>query len=228
MRILGIDTSTDHLCIAVLDDGVLYEYRLEAGRRMSVLITEHISRVLEVLKLKPEDIDYFACGLGPGSFTGLRVGAATIKGLSYALNKPVAPISTLDILADQVKEQGRFIIPAIDAKRGLVYCCIYKNEKSGLKKVSPYMLLSKEEFIKKIKPASIILGDAIRLYRADILRHAPEVKLLDKDFWYPRPGNIISLALKAIRSKKLTNAFKLEPIYLYPKECQIRNHCAQK
>lgn len=228
MRILGIDTSTDYLCIGLLDNNRLYEYRFEAARQMSVLITAHIRRILEAVKIKPADIDCFACGLGPGSFTGLRVGAATIKGLSYALKKPIAGISTLDILANEVKEEGKFIIPAIDAKRGLIYCAVYKNNKSGLIKISPYMLLSKNEFIKKIKSNSIILGDAIKLYRADLLKFAPQAKLLEKDFWYPQPKNIIELALKMVKDKKLTDSFDLEPIYLYPKECQIRKHYTQK
>lgn len=228
MRILGIDTSTDYLCIAVLDGANLYEYRLEAARRMSVLITVHIRRILEALNLRLENMDYFACGLGPGSFTGLRVGAATIKGLSFALKKPVAGISSLDILANQAKKEGRFIIPAVDAKRGLIYCCVYENNRGGLKKLSPYMLLSKSEFLKKIKPGSVVLGDAINIYKADLLRSAPQAKLMEKDFWYPRPGIIIELALKAIKSKKLTDTFCLNPIYLYPKECQIRNLCTKK
>ena len=115
MKILAIDTTTHFLCLGLHADGMFYEYNLLVGRNLSRLLTPTIQKVLAAAGLEIADIDYFACGLGPGSFTGMRIGLATIKGLSAVENKPVVGISTLDILAMNAQGQGRLIVPVLDA-----------------------------------------------------------------------------------------------------------------
>ncbi len=99
MKILSVDTSTKFLTLAVYNEGRVCEYNLETGNRLSVLLVPHIKIVLKAAGMSLRDIDYFACGLGPGSFTGLRIGVSAVKGFSFALNKPVIGIPTLDALA---------------------------------------------------------------------------------------------------------------------------------
>jgi len=222
VKILGIDTSTNFLALALNDDKKLFEYRLEAGRRISLLLTQTIQRTLDALKWEAGDIDYFACGIGPGSFTGVRMGLATIKGLAWSLHKPVIGISTLDIIARGTGFREGVIFSAIDAKRGLIYCSAYKIKNGTQKRIMPYMLLTEDEFLRKVGPNSMISGDAIALYGESISRQIRGVGILDKDYWYPRPGNIIEIALERIKQAKYGNAFGILPIYLYPKECQIR------
>lgn len=222
MRILAIDSSTKFLCLGLYDDGKIYEYNLDLERKHSSLIVVTIKRVLDALEWKINEIDYFACGLGPGSFTGIRVGLATVKGFSWALNKPLLGISTLEILARNVGWYASYIVPAIDAKRNLIYCSIYKIKDGKLKKVAPYMLLSVEKFLRKVKPKSTILGDAIEKYKPKMLREIKSVTLLDKDYWYPQARNIIIISLEKIKKKSIDSHFKIKPIYLYPKECQIK------
>ncbi len=222
MKILGIDTSTKFLCLGVYDEGRIYQYNLECGRKISSLLTPTIKRVVEALNWQASDIDYFACGLGPGSFTGLRIAVATIKGMAWSLNKPLLGISSLDILAKNAAADA-VVIPAIDAKRNLIYCSIYKNKKGILRRTAPYMLLSIDEFLKKVKPNSVLLGDALGLYKEKILENTSGVTILDKDYWQLNGSNIIYLALEKLKGKKINNAFDIKPIYLYPKECQIKN-----
>ncbi|MCM8795553.1 MAG: tRNA (adenosine(37)-N6)-threonylcarbamoyltransferase complex dimerization subunit type 1 TsaB, partial [Candidatus Omnitrophica bacterium] len=97
MRILGVDTTTKFLSLGIYDNGKIYEYNLELERKHLVLLSLTIDRVLKALGWKVEDLDYLACGLGPGSFTGIRIGLSTIKGLGFALNKPLIGIPTLDV-----------------------------------------------------------------------------------------------------------------------------------
>lgn len=222
MKILGIDTSTKFLCLGIYDQGRIYEYNLECGRKLSSLLTTTIKRAVEALNWQINDIDYFACGLGPGSFTGLRIAVATIKGMAWSLNKPLLGISSLDILAKNVAGDA-VIVPAIDAKRNLIYCSIYKNKKGILRRTAPYMLLSIDDFLKKVRANSTLLGDAITLYKEKILKNISGVTILDKDYWHLQGHNIIYLALEELRNKKINNAFDIKPIYLYPKECQIKN-----
>jgi len=222
VKILGIDTSTKTLSIGIYDGSGIYEYNVELGVKHSSLLMPIIQRILGVLGWGLGDIDYFACGLGPGSFTGIRVGVAVVKGLAWANRKPVIGIPTLDILADSAKEVRGNILVAVDAKRGLVYSATYKIYNGILKRSGSYALISKDEFLGKIKLAHAVLGDAAGIYKDDILKAGRGIDILDKDCWYPKGHCIIELALKDIKRKKFDNAFDVEPIYLYPKECQIR------
>jgi tRNA threonylcarbamoyladenosine biosynthesis protein TsaB len=222
MKIIGVDTTSKILSIGAYDNGKVYEYNLEVGIRLSSLLAPTLERLMHALKWSPANIDYFACGLGPGSFTGMRVGIAAVKGLAWSLNKPIVGISTLDILAKGVEENNSFLIPVIDAKRNLFYCCIYKTKDGILKKLAPYMLLGKEEFLKKIRAKSIIFGDGVNLCKEELNKNLRGVTILDKEYWYPRGRNIIALALERIKQKKFSSASSIKPIYIYPKECQVR------
>ncbi|MDD4981021.1 MAG: tRNA (adenosine(37)-N6)-threonylcarbamoyltransferase complex dimerization subunit type 1 TsaB [Candidatus Omnitrophica bacterium] len=222
MKILGIDTTTKFLSLGLSDNTKIYEYNLEAGTKLSALLGITIKRALDMLGWRACDIDYLACGLGPGSFTGVRIGLATIKGMSFALHKPIIGISTLDILAKNAHETAVQIIPVIDAKRGLVYTSVYLNKNGKLKRIRPYMLLAVEDFLKKARADAIIFGDAAGLYRDKILTRIKGVNILDRDCWYPKAHNIMELALEKIKQKQFTIPSKIEPVYLYPKECQIR------
>ena len=222
MKILGIDTSTKILSIGVYDGSGIYEHNVELGVKHSSLLMPIIQRILGVLGWSLGDIDYFACGLGPGSFTGIRVGVAAVKGLAWANKKPVIGIPTLDILANSAKEKSGNILVAVDAKRGLVYYAAYKAQNEILKKSGRYALISKDEFLKRIKLPCAVLGDAAGIYKDEISKAGRGIDILDKDHWYPKGHCIIELALKDIKRKKFNNAFDVEPIYLYPKECQIR------
>lgn len=223
MRMLGIETTTKRLCLGIYADNKLYEYNLDVGRSLSELLVPTIQRVVSALELRIADIDYFACGLGPGSFTGMRIGLATIKGLSIVKNKPVIGVSSLDILAKNVDFIPRLIITALDARRGLIYCSAYKYENGCLKRKSEYQLLSLDEFLKKFRTTKpVILGDAISLYGDKISAGIKGVTFLDKDYWPLKAHNLMELALLKIKSKQFTSAVKVNPIYLYPKECQIK------
>lgn len=220
MKILALDTSTKFICLGIADGAAAYEYSLDAAHKHSALLAPSIKRMLDALGWRVRDIDYFACGLGPGSFTGLRLGLAAIKGFAWPNNSPVAGISSLDILAEGAGETGKVIVPVIDAKRSLVYCSIYRAK--ALKRAAPYMLLTLPELLKKIPPGAVVLGDGAGLYRDKILNSAKGIVILDSEYWYPRPHSLIKLARQRIAAGKLSDAFRIKPIYLYPKECQIR------
>ncbi len=222
MKILGIDTTTKILCLGVYAGGKLYEYNLEVGRRLSELLAPTIQRVVGAVGLKIADIDYFACGLGPGSFTGMRIGLATIKGLSVVRNKPVIGISSLDILAKNAASSERLIVTALDARRSLIYCSSYKYERGLLRRKSEYSLLNLDEFLKKFRAKPVILGDALALYGDKISTAIKGATVLDKDYWALKAHNLMELALVKIKAKQFTSALNVKPIYLYPKECQIR------
>jgi len=223
VKILAIDTSTRFLSLGIYDDTKIYEYNLEVGSKLSSLLAVIIRKVLRALDLEAAELDYFACGLGPGSFTGLRVGLSMMKGLSWSLGKPLIGVPTLDILAmNSGLYSDKLIIPVVDAKRNLIYSCFYKNSGVKLRKVSPYMLVSQDELLQKIKSPCVMLGDALELYKNGIIKNLPGTILLDKDSWYPKAHNIIKLSLDRINKQKFEDILKVNPFYIYPKECQIK------
>jgi tRNA threonylcarbamoyladenosine biosynthesis protein TsaB len=223
MKILGIDTATKFLSLCAYDGTKVYEYNLEVARLLSSLLAPTIKRVIAALGWEFAEIDYFACGLGPGSFTGTRVGVATIKGLAWPLKKPIIGISTLDILAQGVKTNAKNIIPIIDAKRNLIYSSAYENKNGHLRQIMPYRLLNIDEFSKMAKACSVILGDGLGVYKEKILKGIKGVTILDKEYWYPKGHDMITLALRRIAQKKINRVSDIKPIYLYPKECQIKS-----
>jgi len=222
MKILAIDTTTEFLSLGIYDNGKVCEYNLKTGHGLSQLLAPTVKRVSCAMNLKLADIDYFAAGCGPGSFTGIRLGLSFIKGLGFSLNKPLIAEVTLDIMAMNCPLTDRKIVASIDAKRGLVYTCIYKYKNGKLIKLTPYLLITKDQFLEKIDAYSVILGDFLNICRDDIVRKTGKAVFLDKDLWYPKAHNIITLALERLGNKKLLKGLKFKPVYLYPKECQIR------
>ncbi len=224
MKILGIDTTSKFLCLALYDNAKVYTCDLELGRRHSALLVPIIKSSIDALGWDIGDIDYFACGIGPGSFTGLRIGLAVIKGLAFGSNKPVIGIPSLDIMALNAAsiKTDKAVIPVIDAKRNLIYCGFYEIKDGKLKKTRPYMLVSPEDLSKKIKPQDILLGDALIAHRETLTKRAKSANILDKDYWNLQARNIIPLALERIRKNSFGDSFSVKPIYLYPKECQVR------
>jgi tRNA threonylcarbamoyladenosine biosynthesis protein TsaB len=216
VKILGIDTTTARLCLGLYVDGKFYEYSLQAGTRLSALLVPTIQRVICAAGLKITEIDYFACGLGPGSFTGMRIGLATIKGLSVIKNKPVIGISTLDILAKNARPTDRLIVAALDARRSLIYCCAYKYAQGSLKRKSAYSLLSLDELVKKFPRKVVILGNAVALYSDALLARIKNAVVLDKDHWSVQAHNLIELALVKIKAKQFSSALTVKPIYFKP------------
>ena len=136
MIILGIDSSTKTAsCGIVVDGKVIVDYTLNHHRTHSEKLLEMIDMALKIAKLDICDIDAFAVTKGPGSFTGLRIGLATVKGLCHSLNKPCYLVSTLDALYENVNNTYSpdiIYAPIMDARRNEVYCAAYKDGKKIL------------------------------------------------------------------------------------------------
>ena len=188
------------------------------------MIIPLIEKALKKAKLSLRDINYFACGLGPGSFTGLRVGLAVIKGFAFSLNKPVVGIISLDCLAGSQSDFSGYVCPVVDARRSLVYSAIYRAKNGALKRKSRYLLVSPNELLAKFNNQDevVFLGDGLSLYRDDIKKKLGlRAHFADDNFWYPDPRNLLRLAREKIKSKETADLDKLVPFYMYPKECQI-------
>jgi len=227
-RIVGVDTSSRRFCLGLINNkGKIVEYNLDSDARHAELFIPTIKKALRRVKLRLSEIDYFAVGLGPGSFTGLRIGLATIKGFALALTKPVIGLPTLDILASNaIIGNSKIICPLIDAKRNLLFTALYEvSSNQRLKRKTPYLLISIRQLLSRLNPdkSVIFLGDGLGVYQTVLEQRMKNSIFLNQDAWYPRGRNLIRLAWDLIDKGRFSDVVRIKPIYLYPKHCQIRN-----
>lgn len=224
MKVLGIDTSTESLGIAIVEDGklIVSNDKISAMRHSQDLIPT-IKDLLKRASLALGDIDGIAVSIGPGSFTGLRIGVTTAKTLSLVTGKPVAAVPTLDAIARNAYYYPGTICPIMDAKKQLVYAALYKRSKKGLKRTSRHLLISVEELLKKLDTKTLFLGDGIGLYGGII----EKVKKAKAEFappwlWLPKAEQVALLGSEKLKRSKKEKPLELVPLYLHSKECNIR------
>lgn len=170
MRVLAIDTSSIVATTAILEDTYLLgEKVLNNKLTHSQTLMPMVEELLTDLNMKIQDIDIIAVAKGPGSFTGLRIGAATAKGLAYAAQKPLVAVSTLEALANQLPFSKYIVCPIMDAKRSQVYTALYQWE-DGFKEIHSPCAVSIDDLIKEIGEQQVIfIGDGIPVYKEILL-----------------------------------------------------------
>ncbi|GHV38766.1 tRNA (adenosine(37)-N6)-threonylcarbamoyltransferase complex dimerization subunit type 1 TsaB [Clostridia bacterium] len=148
MKILAIDTTSKACSAAVVtEDTVLGEIFTDCKMDHSTSLLPSVDLILKRLSLTLSDMDYLACTCGPGSFTGVRIGAAAVKGLSMASGKKIVPIPSLDALAYNVSDGGNgVVVPLLDARRNQAYCCFYENNE----RTQEYMCEEIDYILKRI------------------------------------------------------------------------------
>lgn len=230
MKILSLETSTKQFSLATTDGDKIIKSRSTVLKKvLSDSIIPSIEKILKGSRLKLSEIDVFVIGLGPGSFTSLRVGMSTIKGLAFALQKPLLGVNSLDAIAAnalKVAKNGEDICVVVDAKRNLVYACIYGQSSGGLKQKSGYLLINIRELLAKIKANTVFVGDGIALYKNEIenaFRNAKvNVSFAAEKTWFPEARQLVALGQERINAQKFDDIDKLVPVYLYPEDCQVQ------
>ena len=169
MKILALDTATQSCSVAIIDDGsLLAELTRVDNKTHSRHLMDIIKIVCNLADLKAKDVDKFAVTIGPGSFTGLRIGISTIKGLAFSLGKPVVGVSSLDALAWQCAQSAYLICPLMDARKKEVYACRYRFIDNELIKDGNEKVASPAEALRGIREPSIFIGNAVQIYRDKI------------------------------------------------------------
>lgn len=224
MKVLAVDTSSVVATCAVLDEEkVLGEYSLNQEMTHSEKIIPMIKELMDSLNLRPEDIDLFAGAVGPGSFTGLRIGIATIKGLAHVFDKPVVGVSTLEALAYNIPFDG-IVVPLIDARRERVFTGIYKWRDGKLVNLSEPTILELDELLNIIQDnyeKVLFNGDGTLVYKEKIVE-----KLKDKAQFAPislnmaRASSVGELGLLKWKEGNAENYFQLVPEYLRESQAQ--------
>ena len=169
MRILAIDSSSMVATVAITTDGILNaEYTINHKKTHSQTLLPMIAEIVKMIEIDMDSIDAVAITGGPGSYTGLRIGSATAKGIGLALNKPIINVPTMDALAYNLYSSQYVICPIMDARRGQVYTGIYKFEETEMKTIKPQCIMMIDELIKEldtIKESVMFLGDGVDVYK---------------------------------------------------------------
>jgi tRNA threonylcarbamoyladenosine biosynthesis protein TsaB len=215
MKVLGIESSGTRGGTALLESGKVLGTRLfEKGMVHGRDIAPSIRSLLDELHWPPEALDLIACDLGPGSYTGLRVGLAAAKGLALALKKPLIGVASLDAMAEAARDLARVLVPAIDAKWDQIYGAVYVDGR----RTTDYLAEKPAAFTARVPKDAFVLGDALDQYGGlfrDIVRGPREL-------WDPRPETVALLGQRLHEQGVRHDAATLAPLYLRPTEAEIK------
>lgn len=224
MKVLGIDTATMMGSIGLIDDeGAIAEYSLNIRATHSERLMPAIDRLLKDSGIMPKDIDGFAVSIGPGSFTGLRIGLATVKGLAMGWNKPAAAVSTLEALAFNLAYAEHLICPILDARKNEVYTAMFKSDgRGGMKRLVQDMAIDMQTFLREYDEDIIFMGDAVDSYRERILDILKDrAHFAPKNRNMPSGASVAELGLKKIRDGKAVDPSGLAPFYIRRPEAEV-------
>ncbi len=175
MRILAVDTATTSCSVAIVDNtSLLSEFTLAKEETHSKHLMDMIKAALRMSGLNFSDLDGFAVTRGPGSFTGLRIGISTIKGLVVASEKPVVGVSSLEALALQVSYSRDLICPILDARRGEVYFSRYRFLNGHLKKQTIERVAPPYQAVDDLNESCLFVGNGAVVYKEMILEKMGE------------------------------------------------------
>lgn len=219
MKILAIDTSSMVASAAVMDgQKLLAEYIVNHKRTHSEQLMPIIEKVLESSGTGIREIDAIAVASGPGSFTGLRIGAATAKGLAHARGIKIVGVPTLDGLAFNLPHCQGIICPIMDARRNQVYTALYKWEAGGFYKLMPHCAIALSELLEELKRREervVFLGDGVPVHRETIKEELGErAEFAPKNADRQRASSIAELALQALERGEGQDAEAFVPFYL--------------
>lgn len=219
MKVLGIDSSGMVATVAVVEDTqMLAEYTINYKKTHSQTLLPMLDEVAKMMELDLNTIDAIAVAAGPGSFTGLRIGSATAKGLGLALKKPLVSVPTLEGIAYNFCGSEKVICPMMDARRSQVYTGIYEFQGNTLKVLEDQMAVPVEEVLEKLNQTGrevILAGDGVPVY----------LELIEKNLKVPyllapahlnrqRAGAVAVLGIQYAKEGKLESAMEHQPDYL--------------
>ena len=226
MLTLAFDTSSKTAAVALLQDNViLYDTIINVGLNHSEVLLPAIDQACLQTRINIAEIDLFACTIGPGSFTGLRIGVSTLKGLMLATGKPAVGISSLAALALNVSKSSIIICSVMDAGRGQVYIAYYRYNENGLidqmgteKAVDPREIIQNPE-----EQEIIFVGDGAIKY-AGILSNTKtkEINIASALQQYIRASSVGFLGREKYDRNELLNAETFVPVYLRSADAYLK------
>lgn len=224
MLILGIDTATPQSgCAVGGHEGVLALAQSAKGRRHAENLVPAISFVCQQAQIELSEISVVAVDLGPGLFTGLRVGIATGTAMAHALGIPMIGVASLDLLAFPLRFTNRLIGAVIDARRGEVFYAFYRQVPGGMQRIGEHRVGSPDDLASELEATgeeALLVGDGVHRYLA-LFQSMPRVEIADNGWSYPSASSLVQLAHAQALREEFEQPGTLQPIYLRKPDAEI-------
>lgn len=213
MIILAMDTSGPCASVALMQDGVItHEETARHGLTHSQTVLPMAERALECAGLQPKDVNLFACAVGPGSFTGVRIGVTTVKALAHSVGARCIGVDALEALAYGACGFNGTLAPMFDARRSQVYAAAFKGG-AEFNRIGDDMAAPLEEFVGTLPEGEVMfMGDGADANRARILALRPDARFAPAHMNFPRAAAICALANE--RAEQSMDYLELKPLYL--------------
>jgi len=226
LKILGIDTSTKYCNLGLIEDeDILINYTMNGlKKKHSSILMPAIKDLFKIMDLKIEEIHGVAVSIGPGSFTGLRIGLSVAKGLSYACSLPLFGIPTLEAMAFSLAGIPHLICPILESKKDEIYDVVFRGGES-LQRIMDYKCEDIHSLLARLSPLRekiIFLGDGIKRYQDNIrIKIGKDALFIDSQINLPMATNVAFLGLNKLIKKEEDDISKLSPFYLRKSEAEI-------
>jgi tRNA threonylcarbamoyladenosine biosynthesis protein TsaB len=215
MKILALDSTALVASVALCeDDKLLGELTLNNGNTHSQTLLPMVEFLLKQFDMTPCDVDLFAATAGPGSFTGVRIGVATLKGLAFGTNKPCAAVSTLEALAYNLKDFDGLVCPVMNARRKQVYTALFRASNGRLTRLmddSAIAIAELDEKLKEFEEPVRLCGDGYDITK-ELLTH-PIIPVSER-YRHQSAFSVAEVALQKYQSGDVGTDLNLSPVYL--------------
>lgn len=226
--ILAIDTSTDVAGVALArPDTILSEITWRGRAAHSSFLLPAIEQVLGASEANIREVDALAVAIGPGSFSGLRVGISAVKGLSMATGIPVAGIGTLEVMAWQVSSLSADVLAVLPAGRGQVYAALFRGQGSAWRTLQPPEIRSVDDAA-ALTVGTLLAGEAAEVVAQAARRQGREPKVAPAAWNLRRPGFLAELGRLYFQSGGSDQCHQLEPLYLRRSAAEEKRAAAQE
>ena len=219
MITLAFDSTAKAASVAVCDDEKLLAlYNIDNGLTQSELLLPMAENMLKSLRLTFDDVGLLACAVGPGSFTGVRIGVALVKGIAFGKNIPCIAVSTLDELAENLAGLDGIIVPCMDARRAQVYTATYRGKDGRLEKLTEDRAIAISELAEELKAYQdepiYLVGDGYDVAKRGLVAAGIEVKETPKLLITENAYSIALIAKRKYDAGQITSDLDIAPTYL--------------
>ncbi|HVM36516.1 MAG TPA: tRNA (adenosine(37)-N6)-threonylcarbamoyltransferase complex dimerization subunit type 1 TsaB [Actinomycetota bacterium] len=218
MLVLGIETSTPQASVAIgSEQGVVASALVSRGASYNEFLLPAIRFCLDEAGLDYRNLGGIAVSLGPGLFTGMRVGVATAKALAQALSVPICGMASLDLVAYEVRYTPKTICVALDARRDEVFCAFYKSSPGGIQRMSEYRIDTPARLatgLESRREDVLLVGNGALLYRTVFEEIGPLVEIGTMSHSFPNAVSLVELTVPRMYREDFDSVYDLKPLYL--------------
>ena len=225
MIVLGIETSTPQTTVAIGSErGTIASTLLSAGRSNHEVVVPAVEHILRWSGTSISQVGGIAVGIGPGLFTGLRVGVQTAKSLAQVLQVPIVGLASLDVLAFAVRYTNRTIGSVVDARRGEVFFCFYRPVHGGVTRAGEFRVGSPSHLAAELEAARdevLLVGDGAVRYRRELEGAGGHVELASPALGYPHAEEVVELSIPRFHREEFDRVADVVPLYLRKSDAEI-------